>query len=894
MRRFASMPRQQRFALALLFALSITAYTAIWTFYSFTDPPAEPVGLTLLEQPARTEALVVAVEPGSPVDSAGLRTGDVITAINGRPMESRTPYFDAVVRGQPGDQVTFAVRDHQGSTHTIELKLSPRKPALEPDTATARLASLLTHFYPFVFLVVGLVVLFQRLDDGHAWLLAIVFACFIAGPEYQEIVPELHPAIRHPVHAYSLLLAFLGPAVFYIFFATFPIASPIERWAPWLKWAALVAGAAFTLPCVAAAWQYNSHFPFYVRTGWVSTQTFAHLHQWNLFGWVALGFFALMASVIATRDSYAKRRVRVILWGTLAGFGPMLVAYFLVITTGNRLFANPAVRIVTNGLLMLVPLSMAYAVIKHRVLEMPVLLKRSARYMLVRGSFAVVMTIIAVVVPVRFANVTAQALNFPSDAIAPFALLLGVAFGMLWVVGAGEVEKRIMPRIDRAFFRSVYDARQILGELAHRAHSVSSRDQLAALLRQHIRQALHPKSIAIYFEVGEGTLQLQDPTGRLPDSLNSKEPLLEELASHGRPWEVPASDEEVPAWSHLTVNLPQLANLRAVLEQEMGRPTGPEGRDVIAALAPAVPECLVPLVGRDSRLLGLVVLGQRRSEEPYSDEDERLLASVAGQAAIALDNMRLAESMAEKLEGERKAAAEIAIAREVQSRLFPQTHPPMATIEYTGLCDQARKVGGDYYDFLDLGAGRIGLVLADISGKGIFAALLMANLQANLRSQYARAQEDLPGLMRSVNRLFHQSTSSGLYATMFFADYSDATRLLRYVNCGHNPPLIVRADGSQVRLESTATVIGLLDPWDCEVGDAELRPGDVLVIYSDGVTEAQSDAGEFFGEDRLLEATRACAHLPIAEAARAIAQTVHAFSESTQEDDLTLLMARAR
>jgi serine phosphatase RsbU (regulator of sigma subunit) len=290
----------------------------------------------------------------------------------------------------------------------------------------------------------------------------------------------------------------------------------------------------------------------------------------------------------------------------------------------------------------------------------------------------------------------------------------------------------------------------------------------------------------------------------------------------------------------------------------------------------------------------LIVLGERLSEEPYSDEDERLLASVAGQAAIALDNMRLAEHMAEKLEGERKAAAEIAIAREVQSRLFPQTHPPMATLDYTGLCDQARKVGGDYFDFLDLGAGRIGLVLADISGKGIFAALLMANLQANLRSQYARAQDDLPGLMRSVNRLFTQSTSSGLYATMFFADYSDATRRLRYVNCGHNPPLVVRPDGTHLRLESTATVIGLMEQWDCEVGEADLRPGDLLVIYSDGVTEAQSDAGEFFGEERLVQTIRSQAHLPVPEGARAIAQTVHSFSETTQDDDLTLLVARAR
>ncbi len=894
MRRFAFLPRWQRLSLAVVFAVSITAYTGLWGYYSYVEPEVEPIGLALLEEPNRAEAVIASVAPGGIAARAGLQGGDAITAINGRRMESRSPYFDAVVRGRPGDRVTFEVRSGDGSQRAVAVELTTRMPAGASDTTTAWLAGVLAHSYPFVFLVVGLVVLFQRLDDGHAWLLAILFACFIAGPEYQEIVPELHPAIRHPVHAYSLLLAFLGPTVFYIFFATFPTASPIEKRAPWLKWAALGAGAAVALPCAAAALQYNSHFPFYVRAGWMSPEAFTRIYQANLFGWVAAGFVALISSVLATREAYARRRIRVIFWGTLAGFGPTILAYFLLVATGHPVLRSPAVRIAANALLTLVPLSMAYAVVKHRALEVPMLLKRSARYFLVRYSFAVVMTLIAVWVPVRFAEMTSRTLNFPTDAVLPFAMLLGVAFGMLWVAGAGEVEKRIMPRIDRAFFRSVYDAHQILEELAHRARTVSSRGQLALLLREQIRQALHPKSIAIYFEQGERTLQLQDPAGELPGSLSSREPLLEELASHGRPWEVPTAEDATPPWPHLAFNLPQLANLRAVLDEEMGRPVEGEGRDVMSALAPAKPECLVPLVGRDNRLVGLIVLGERRSEEPYSDEDERLLASVAGQAASALDNFRLAESMAEKLEGERKAAAEITIAREVQSQLFPRTHPPMATIEYTGLCDQARKVGGDYFDFLDLGAGRIGLVLADISGKGIFAALLMANLQANLRSQYARAQDDLPGLMRSVNRLFHQSTSSGLYATMFFADYSDATRRLRYVNCGHNPPLVVRPDGTHLRLESTATVIGLMEQWDCEVGEAELRPGDWLVIYSDGVTEAQSDAGDFFGEERLLQATRSHAHRPVAEAARAVAQTVHTFSETTQDDDLTLLVARAK
>ena len=135
---------------------------------------------------------------------------------------------------------------------------------------------------------------------------------------------------------------------------------------------------------------------------------------------------------------------------------------------------------------------------------------------------------------------------------------------------------------------------------------------------------------------------------------------------------------------------------------------------------------------------------------------------------------------AARLEAERQAAHDLAIAKEVQSRLFPQRHPPLQTLAYVGLCYPARAVGGDYYDFLDLGKGRLGLVVGDIAGKGIAAALLMANLQANLRSQCATAWEQPQRFLRSVNQLFYDNSAENDYATIFFAEYDDETRQLRY------------------------------------------------------------------------------------------------------------------
>ena len=241
--------------------------------------------------------------------------------------------------------------------------------------------------------------------------------------------------------------------------------------------------------------------------------------------------------------------------------------------------------------------------------------------------------------------------------------------------------------------------------------------------------------------------------------------------------------------------------------------------------------------------------------------------------------------------------------RQVQARLFPQKLPLLKTLEYTGTCIQARLVGGDYYDFLELRPGRMAFVLADIAGKGVSGALLMANLQANLRSQYALALDDLPRLLKSVNQLFYENTAESSYATVFFGDYDDASRRLRYANCGHLPPLLLRAaltTGEEISaapkvetLRATSTVVGLFEKWQCEIAEVGFAPGDTLVLYTDGVTEAANAAGEQFGEDRLLDTLKRCSHLPVEPLLQSVVSAVQQFDGGQQQDDITLLIARS-
>lgn len=277
----------------------------------------------------------------------------------------------------------------------------------------------------------------------------------------------------------------------------------------------------------------------------------------------------------------------------------------------------------------------------------------------------------------------------------------------------------------------------------------------------------------------------------------------------------------------------------------------------------------------------------------FCDPDGNIF-ELLGSDEISQDIESQRRAMAEKQESQRRAAREMEIARQVQARLFPQTMPPLETLDYAGICIQARQVGGDYYDFLALGEERLGLLIGDISGKGIAAALLMANLQANLRSQFAVAREQPSRFLQSVNRLFYENTVDSAYATVFFAEYDDSTQRLRYTNCGHLSGLLLRRDNTAEWLHSTGTVLGLFKEWDCVTAECHLLPGDTLALYTDGATESFNAAGEEFGEQRLVESLKRHREQSAQSIVAAMAADLQRFSPDEQHDDITLLVAKCR
>ncbi len=219
---------------------------------------------------------------------------------------------------------------------------------------------------------------------------------------------------------------------------------------------------------------------------------------------------------------------------------------------------------------------------------------------------------------------------------------------------------------------------------------------------------------------------------------------------------------------------------------------------------------------------------------------------------------------------------------------------PVPGLDYCGRCRPAREVGGDYYDFLELPEGRFGIAIGDVSGKGIGAALMMASLEASLRGQ-ASVGHDLTELMKRVNSLVYEASSPNRYATLFYAEYDPRSRQLSYVNAGHNPPVILRKSAAACRvfrLETGGPVIGIIR--QCyQQGSFPLEPGDLVVLFTDGVPESMNVRDEEWGEDRLIEFAKTCHDLPAFEAMTRILAAAEAFTGgASQHDDMTLVVLR--
>lgn len=287
-------------------------------------------------------------------------------------------------------------------------------------------------------------------------------------------------------------------------------------------------------------------------------------------------------------------------------------------------------------------------------------------------------------------------------------------------------------------------------------------------------------------------------------------------------------------------------------------------------------------------VIGLIYVDTVNAAKTFNPEDLKLLTLLANIAAVKIENARLFEDTLkkERMEKEMQHAAEI------QRKLLPVETPVFAGYELAGFNDPCREVGGDYFDFIERGAGRLGFAIGDVSGKGMGAALLMATVRASFRA-HLEAPVTLESLATSLNNTILQSANSNNFVSFFYGELDGASGKIDFVNAGHNPPILVRAGGEVERLKASGLILGVFPGARHSAAATGLAPGDVLVAFSDGVTESQNPAGDEYGEERLIELLTKERSRPAAGIQDQVAASIKAFAGTEpQYDDVTLVVLK--
>jgi len=291
----------------------------------------------------------------------------------------------------------------------------------------------------------------------------------------------------------------------------------------------------------------------------------------------------------------------------------------------------------------------------------------------------------------------------------------------------------------------------------------------------------------------------------------------------------------------------------------------------------------------EKEVLGVICAERVSSREPFSEEDLKLLTLLANLAAVKIENARLVEDGQARERMER----ELRLAAEIQRGLLPKCCPTCGDFEIAADSLPSLHVGGDYYDFIPMADGRLGLTIADVAGKGVSASLLMASLRAALQSE-ARPGVDPAALARKLSDFIYRSSAPNVFITCFYGQLNPTDGEFRYVNAGHNPPLLLAASGVPVPLEGTGLALGMLSGTEYGEGRVAVSSGDVLILYTDGITESRNSEGKEFGIDGILAAVRGASGKKAEDILAAVFAALREFTGGADPDDDRTLMVIKR
>ncbi len=775
--------------------------------------------------------------------AAGLRVGDRIRAINGK--EYRT-----------FDELFFKVRDNRpDSVNAYTLLRDGRTLDISVTTGRIGLSAVLGHSGPFflvglIYVILGSLILLMKPQAAESWIFLGMNA--LLGVTLSYFLPSY---LMTPGWMYDIRLVsevFLTAPIIHLALI-FPRKRSFLLHRPWLWILPYLVSLTIVLlskMTSTAYWNIPAYLlrlnPVYILTG---VLIFLVSMAWN----------ALRDTSIAVR-----------LQSKAIFVGMMLALFFpvaeLILRAVWPTYHLPVPAVSFALLLIFFPLSIGYTIVKHDLFAIDAIIKRTYGYVLTTGAIAGVYGLFVFVTNLAFGGS-----EIAKSPVFPLVFVLAVVFFF------NPIRNRLQKLIDRVFYRLEYDYQETVQRISETMRSLLKLDQIGRTITEMAVGTLFLDSGRLLV-LNRGTLAYEylaaeperagpvsggpvaDPTP--PLQLPAEHPLVEKLLDRKR--EVTIYDVQAD---------PLFEGQRAECEEAFQR--------LDAAL-------VVPLIYED-KLTGLISLGKKKSGKFYRREDINLLKTLANQGAVAIENARLVEEVVEK----ERMEEELAIARDLQMSMLPAACPEIQGMELAAISIPAREVGGDFYDFMDMGEGRVGVIVGDVTGKSVSGALVTAASRGIFRML---SEQDLSvsEIMIRANRRTKKDIKSGMFVALLFAMIDANDRKLTLCSAGQTQPVHLRAEKGESALVETkgdTFPLGILEEVDYQETHLALAPGDRVVFYTDGIVEAMSPQGEMFGFDRLLDVVRGAGAMTAETLKQEIIDRVNVFAAGApQHDDLTVIV----
>ncbi len=770
----------------------------------------------------------------SPSEAAGIEKGDEIVAFAGATWQ-RT--WERTYREDGSARVT--VRSAEGTLREVWVERAHHPPA-----EVARLY--LTGLVVLCFVVTGLVVFLSRSDTVATlfYLMCLLFS--------RIILPNFIVSPKEAVFLNKIVLdlasLFLPPVLLH-FFLLFPRRYRFLTGGSRRAWL-LYVPAIVAMPL---AIQFDVDLVLESRAVSRGALVFQTVMALIFTVMITLGVASFLQGVRNVTSPPLRRSVRWVLPGTALGILPPLLVMAILNVFPTLEFPGDRYVFVTFAL---VPLSFGHAIFRYGLMDVELVVKRSFVYAMLTALLVALYYVVAEGIGRWLVERTGI-----GHTILAFAVVFATALLFL------PARDRVQEFVDRKLYRRRYSFRKTIREFSRAFATFLERDEIVSRLVNRLPEILQvERSVLFIRSPSDDSLVLAGSrsigASEIPYPCFRPSP---SLLAWWREFGGPVPVDPRTASDHFDRLPAEEANLLRAID----------------------PEILVFLPHRERKVEGVLFLGRKVTEDPYRSHDLELLATLGDQAGTALAGARFHEEALER----RRLEEELAVARRIQASLLPAEIPRQDGVDIAALTRPCQQVGGDFYDFLDFGPRSLGIAVADVSGKGVPAALILSGLQATLRAEAAQQTSPAP-VVQKINERLCADVQPGSFASLLYGNLDLEKRKLRYVNAGHPAGLVVRRDGTLERLDEGGILLGVEPTATYVGGERSFASGDLLLLYSDGVTDVLNAEDEEFGPSRLEALLPRLTHLPGSAILDRIVASVESFVGGALPDDLTLLVTK--